>query len=675
MPLLSLPKGIKDKPRVVVAEERRRLTPRQARANTMDDSVLSLKIFDLFSQYQHRLILTENGLVEFLNKSDRFGLDTETSGLSFYKDQIAGFSLGTETESAYIPLNHTQGTNYQGDRSNLYSLLKDKKLDGFNWKFDKHFMTKVDPRFADIGAYSDGYLMARVYNNTLDAGLKPLYKRFIDPNVEDYSFSSLFARPFTEYDPALVYPYAAVDAQKHTILARFLDNKLRETPDLYRLYKNLELPLTEVIGRMERYGIQLDKQRIYNLESELTLEANDLLVQIRALAGENFNPGSPKQVKEAFALLGVNLNSTNEAALESIKDRYPLADLILQYRGVSKLESTYTVGLLEFAEESGVAHPVFNQLGTDTGRFSSTRFNAQNIPKDNRFRGIFVPRPGNLLISVDYSQQEVRILAALAHDEAMIEAFKSGKDFYAVMASLAFDLPYESCTKKGDHSELRGHMKSVVLGLNYDMGMTSLAGNLGKTVAEATEINEKFQKTCPKISTFKQKCKDFAYSHGYAQTVLKRRRYFRGVGYKALGLPRFESSDPNVLETLYKIQHDRTAVRRLIEDAKKEDIYAIDREGIAFGEERQCINSVIQGSAADMTKLAMLSFDKDPVAKELGAHIVLQIHDEIIIECPAENAQAAGDRLAFIMNGVGAELMDGLPAGGEPQIMERWFKE
>lgn len=679
MPLLKLPSDIVTRQSKTRVAEEKKEPRKRAKKEELTDEELSLKIFSLFSKYKHRLITKEYELEEFLKRSDRMGLDTETSGLSFYKDKIAGFSLGTDKESAYIPLFHEVGINYEGDIKRIYDMIKDYhiKLDGFNWKFDKHFMTwNVDSRFADIDANADGYLLARVLNNNLDAGLKPLYKHFIDPDVEDYSFSSLFSRPFTTYDPVLVYPYAAVDAQKHTVLARFLEEKLRtEYPAQYRLYRNLELPLTEVVGRMERYGVQMDKAHIYELNEQMETETQTYLQQIREIANDqNFNPGSPKQVKEVFSSLGIaDLDKTDEKAL--LKIEHPLAKAILDYRGVTKLGSTYTTGLLEFAEESGVAHPSFNQLGTDTGRFSSTRFNAQNIPKDNRFRNIFIPREGNKLVSVDYSQQEVRILASLAEDEAMISAFKSGRDFYAVMASIAFNLPYDSCTKKGEHAELRGHMKSIVLGLNYDMGIPSLAKNLGKSQEEAAEIYSKFQKVCPSIDAFKKKCRQFSYSHGYAETVLKRRRYFDGVGYKVLGLPRFESSDPAVLDTLNKIAKDRWAVRRLLEDAKKEGIYVKDREQISFAEDRQCANSVIQGSAADMTKLAMLSFDRDEEARRLQARIVLQIHDEIIIECPAQYAQEAGDRLAFIMNGVGAELMNGLPAGGVPQIMDKWEKE
>lgn len=679
MPLLKLPSDIVTRQTKTRVAEEKKTPKKRAQKDIFSDQDLSVKIFALFSQYKHSLITTESELEEFLKKSTRMGLDTETSGLAFYKDKIAGFSLGTDSESAYIPLNHEVGTNYQGDIGRIYDMLKDYhiKIDGFNWKFDKHFLTwNVDSRFANLDAYADGYLLARVLNNNLDAGLKPLYKRFIDPNVEDYNFSSLFHRPFTSYDPALVYPYAAVDAQKHTVLAQYLEEKLKtEFPDQYRLYQKLELPLTEVVGRMERHGVQMDKDHILQLNEEMTSEAESYLQTIREISGNpDFNPGSPKQVKDIFSSLGIaNLDKTDEKTLQQID--HPLAKSILQYRGVTKLGSTYTTGLLEFAEENGVAHPSFNQLGTDTGRFSSTRFNAQNIPKDNRFRNIFIPHEGNKLISVDYSQQEVRILASLAEDEAMISAFKSGRDFYAVMASIAFNFPYESCTKKGEHAELRGHMKSIVLGLNYDMGIPSLAKNLGKSQEEAAEIYRKFQKVCPSIDSFKKRCREFAYSHGYAETVLKRRRYFDGVGYKVQGLPRFESSDPAVLETLNKIAKDRWSVRRLIEDAKKEGIYVKDRDQIAFAEDRQCANSVIQGSAADMTKLAMISFDKDPEAKRLDAHIVLQIHDEIIIECPEQNAEEAGNRLAFIMNGVGAELMNGLPAGGVPQIMDRWEKD
>lgn len=677
--LLKLPKDVVTRQTKTRVAEERKAPSKRASKVVETDQELSLRIFELFSRYEHKLITTERELIDFLSISNEFGLDTETSGLSFYNDTIAGFSVGTEHISAYIPLNHAVGQNYTGSRSNLFNILSRVKLYGFNWKFDKHFMTKVDSRFGDLLPEGDGYLMARLLDNRLDAGLKPLYKRFIDPTVEDYSFSSLFKRSFTTYDPVLVYPYAAVDAQKHIILAKYLDNELRKTPQVYRLYRNLELPITEVIGRMERHGIQLDVDRIQSLNAELTEEAVAYLAQIKEITNPDFNPGSPKQVGDMMVELGLlerdskGKVSTGVEVLETIAPLHPLPKLILDYRGVQKLGSTYTLGLLDYADEDGVAHPVFNQVGTDSGRMSSTRFNAQNIPKDNRFRNLFIPKQGNRLISVDYSQQEVRILASLAGDEAMMEAFRSGKDFYAVMASLAFNLPYDSCTKKGEHAEYRGHMKSVVLGLNYDMGMKSLAQNLGKSIQEATEIYQRFQQTCPKVDDFKKKCRELAFSRGYAETILKRRRYFEGIGYKALGLPRFESSDENVLTMLNKISHDRFAVKRLIEDAKKEGIYVKDREALAFMEERQCTNSVIQGSAADETKLAMVAFDKDKRARELDAHIVLQIHDEIIIECPAENAQEAGDLLAGIMNGVSQELL-GIDGGAVPDVMSRWEK-
>lgn len=675
MPLLNIPKSVKQTRTKVVQQDTKvsKRTPKIAQT----DEELSLKIFELFSGYDCTLATTEEQLLAFIGREKEFGIDTETSGLQFYKDKIAGFSLGTRDRSVYVPLAHEVGVNYTGDMGRLYDILSSLELYGFNWKFDKHFLVQFDKRFENLIQKGDGYLMARLYNNTMDAGLKPLYKRFIDQNVEDYSFGSLFSRAFNTYDAELVYPYAAVDAQKHLIIGKYLESKLQEMPGLYRLYKNLELPLTEVVGRMEEHGIQLDRGRIYELNGELTVNAENILKEIQSIAGENFNPGSPKQVGEALRGLGLLQagEGTGEAVLEAIKDKHPLPHLILEYRGQTKLSGTYTVGLLNAAGQDAVAHPSFNQLGTDTGRFSSTNFNAQNIPKDNRFRNLFIPKEGNMLISVDYSQQEVRVLAALAEDEVMIEAFRSGKDFYAFMASIAYNLPYESCTKTGEFAKHRNEMKSIVLGLNYDMGMKSLAANLGKTVEEAEEVYHKFRKMCPSIDVFKKKNKEFGYSHGYVETVLKRRRYFDGVGYKALGLPRFECDRADILQVLQQLENDRWGARRLIEDAKKEGIYVKDRESIAFKEERQCTNSVIQGSSADMTKLAMLSFDRDKEAQRLGARIVLQIHDEIIIEAPRQNAVEAGDRLAFIMNGVGAELMNGLPAGGVPCVMERWEKD
>lgn len=650
----------------------------------------------IFADEDAILITTQEELLDFLRQQEVFGLDTETTGLYFYKDRIAGFSIATATRSAYIPLQHIRGQNYQDDIDTMCDILLERSYYGFNWQFDLHFLEKFNPRLANLKLQGEGSIALRCCDISLPHRLKPAYKAVIDPTYEDYSFTKLFkGRVFTEFDPKDVYKYAAVDARKHYVLTEYFENKLKEVPDMYYRYRSIELRVLKPVYQTEKYGFRLDVDLAQELYNELEEKRKPLLEQTQAMTNNpDFNPSSPQQVKAEFAKLGVRLTKTDEDALEKVN--HPLAKAILDYRGVVKLQGTYTTNLLDYTDEENgcrIVHTAFNSIGADTGRMSSHDPNLQNIPRDNRYRALFIARPNHKLISVDYSQQEVRILAALAEDDMMIDAFKSGKDFYAMMASIVFNLPYEQCGKHGVNGAKRNQMKSVVLGLNYSMGIQSLAADLGTTEAEAKQIVDAFYAVCPKVHAFQDKCLQFARTHGYNETYFKHRRYYKGLGYKALGLPRFEIFGPGlkernispeeVMEKLYSFKNSRARLKEFInelkEPAKKKEtknlaIYVNDREIIGYQEERQCTNSVIQGTGAEMTKLAAIVAQDDEELARLGAHIVNYIHDEIMIEAPDETAEAAGARLAFIMNDVCADMLNGLAGGCDAELMTKWQK-
>lgn len=630
-----------------------------------DSAAVAVKMKELFSDYDWKLVTTEEELLEYVSTSDEFGLDTETTGLDTFKDDIVGFSIGTEDNCIYVPLKHKVGKNYSGDLKKLEEILATKKLWGFNAKFDMK-MLKLHAGIT-VKVVWCGYLAARLkYSAEPDNGLKALYCKYIDPDAQFYSFGTLFKMPFDKYDPEVVGGYAAVDAMKHIRLGKWQEKNLDRAER--KLLEKLELPLAHELVGMELTGVQLDVEWCNKLSALLEKDIEEIAKKINEMS-PGLNPSSPKQVAE---VLYQKLNlphqagaGTSEGELKALK--HPLCDLILEYRGAQKLLSTYAAKMPKIADD-GIVHCQFNQYGADTGRFSSSNPNLQNIPKDNRFRAMFIARPGHTLVSCDYTQQEVYILAALADDESMRSAYEKGMDFYAYMASIVFDMPYEQCGKHGAHGELRNQMKSIVLGLNYDMGLASLAHDIGKSVEETRAIYDKFFEKCPKIKEFRQKQVDFALKHGYVETVLGRKRYF-----KDLHKPDFECSNPDVLETLSKL-HKESTIAQLIADAKKEGIEVIDRRKRKVVETRQVVNSVIQGSAADMTKLAMLTAFRDEKLKAMGCKIVLQIHDEIIAEFPDEYAEEGGNYLASLMVDVGSDLI-GLRMVCEPSLMKVWQKD
>lgn len=370
------------------------------------------------------------------------------------------------------------------------------------------------------------------------------------------------------------------------------------------LLHDIELPLSAVLAKMEYAGFEVDKDGIEKFGKALGARISELVGLIYESVGREFNINSPKQLGAAlFEDLGLPCKkktktgySTNAEVLESLIDEHPVISQIMEYRSVSKLKSTYCDGLLKVIEDDGRIRTRFNQVETRTGRISSLEPNLQNIPirteLGREMRKFFIAGEGKKLIDVDYSQIELRVLSALADDETMINAFNNGDDIHSITASQVFNLPLEMVTP-----QMRSRAKAVNFGIVYGIGAFSLAKDIGVSNKEAKEYIENYLKTYSSVDEYMKKMIDAAKEKGYAETLFGRKRY----------LP---------------------------------ELAAKNRMLRSFGE-RVARNMPIQGTAADIIKIAMVKVDRRLRDEKMESRLILQVHDELIVESPEREAQRA----------------------------------
>jgi DNA polymerase-1 len=372
------------------------------------------------------------------------------------------------------------------------------------------------------------------------------------------------------------------------------------------LLSDIELPLAGVLADMEAAGFEVDTRGLADFGTRMDTEIARYQSEIYALAGEEFNLNSPKQLGVIlFEKLGLPTGkktktksgySTNAEVLESLANKHPIVSLILEYRKVAKLKSTYVEGLLKVVGADGRIHTSFQQTLTRTGRISSTEPNLQNIPirteMGSELRRFFRAGEGNILLDADYSQIELRVLAHIAHDQNMIEAFQSGADIHRMTASQVFDMPPDFVTPA-----MRRNAKAVNFGIVYGIGAYSLAGDIHVSVAEADQYIKSYLETYKGVRQYMEETIQFATENGYVTTLFGRRRY----------LPELASSN------------------------------YVNRE---FGK-RVAMNTTIQGTAADIIKIAMVRVYERLKKEGLAARLILQVHDELIVECPLPEADRA----------------------------------
>lgn len=386
-------------------------------------------------------------------------------------------------------------------------------------------------------------------------------------------------------------------------LAERLKQEL-EAADMTALYNDIELPLCETLASMEYYGVDADADGIRAFGDKLNEKLAEITDEIYRLAGQEFNISSPKQLaKVLFEDLGLPCKkktksgySTNADVLESIANKHPIVPMILEYRTLSKLSSTYVDSLLKQIHADGRVHSIFKQTETRTGRISSTEPNMQNIPVrkelGREMRRFFIAREGCLLVDADYSQIELRVLASVCGDENMQQAFLSGSDIHTSTAAQVFGLPEDFVSP-----EMRSAAKAVNFGIIYGIGPFSLSKDIGVSVAEAKKYIQSYLDNYPKVTEFMNKTVADGEKNGYVSTIFGRRRY----------IPELSASNKNVQ---------------------------------AFGK-RAAMNAPIQGAAADIIKLAMVKVYRRLKAELPEVHLILQVHDELILEAPEAQAERA----------------------------------
>lgn len=377
---------------------------------------------------------------------------------------------------------------------------------------------------------------------------------------------------------------------------------IMEEKDFHQLYYDIELPLAKVLEDMEFRGIAIDKEGVVEFGDVLKKEIDKMTAEIYSLAGEEFNINSPKQLGvilfEKLELPVVKKTktgySTNAEVLEFLRDKHPIVEQILQYRTYTKLNSTYVEGLLKVIGEDGRIHSTFNQTETRTGRISSTEPNMQNIPVrtelGSQMRKFFVAKEGYTFVDADYSQIELRVLAHIADDKNMLAAFGHEEDIHRDTAAQVFNMPREMVTPL-----MRSRAKAVNFGIVYGIGAFSLSKDIGVTVKEADEYIKNYLNTYQGVKQFMEDTVEYGKEHGYVKTLFGRRRY----------LPELESSNRNIQ---------------------------------AFGK-RVAMNMPIQGTAADIIKIAMVKVYTRLEESDLDAKLILQVHDELIVECKENIAQ------------------------------------
>lgn len=548
-------------------------------------------------------------LTKKLSSAKNIAFDTETTGTDAMQADLVGISLAiTENEGFYIPVGHAKGRQLPIEIviKALKPALNDKNISkvAHNAKFDmlilKRYGLDVEPITFDT------MIAEWVINpDSRNLGLKNL--AWIRLNYEMTHIESLIGKgksqiSMREVEVSKAAAYAVADAVISLQLMSKLESDLIKT-NSKEIFNKIEIPLISVLTDMEFSGIKLDKDFFINFSKELDTRLFSLEDKIYKLVGEPFNLNSTQQLSEVlFKRLELEppdrarktssgFLSTAANILEDMRGQHEVVDLILEYRELSKLKSTYVDSLPnQINPKTGRVHSSFNQTGTVTGRIASSDPNLQNIPTrtdlGRKVRLGFIAEPDHVLLAIDYSQIELRIVAHMANDKAMLEAFQKGQDIHATTAAAIFNIPLEQVTKNQ-----RRHAKAINFGLIYGMSAFGLTRSTELTLAESEDFVKAYFERFPGIKEWLINTRKLASSQGYVETLLGRRRYF----------PNLKSG------TNYNLRQR---------------------------EEREAINAPIQGTAADIIKLAMLHLPPELRKANLRAKLLLQVHDELILEVP-----------------------------------------
>ena len=559
---------------------------------------------------------TLDSLVQALNAASIISFDTETTSIDEMTARLVGISLAVKPgEGWYIPVGHSSGTQLPLEQviPALRPALTNPAIPkiGHNLKYDLIMLARYDLR-VDPFAF-DSMVAEWVINpDSRDLGLKNLAAARLGEDmihIDELIGKGKNQLSMAEVAIAAAAPYAAADAETTLRLMPLLKTELKRVPKLWDLFVKIELPLIPVLADMEMTGIALDKKFFADFAVELTGRLQTLELQIYTAAGKTFNINSTQQLSDVlFGSLHLEPPdkgkktasghySTAAGVLEELSGKHPLVDMILEFREMAKLMSTYVEALpAEMHPEDGRVHTSYSQTTAVTGRLSSSEPNLQNIPTrtdlGRRVRRGFVADPGNVLVSLDYSQIELRIVAHMANDEAMLNAFRAGQDIHSTTAAAIYDVPLGGVTK-----EMRRHAKAINFGLIYGMSAFGLTRSTGLTLAESQDFVAAYFRQFPGIKQYLDGIRKEAARTGYVETMLGRRRYF----------PNLKSGQNQALKAR---------------------------------EEREAINAPIQGTAADIMKIAMIQIPPALAKAGLQGKMLLQVHDELVLECPQAEMNA-----------------------------------
>ena len=577
---------------------------------------------------KYESITTEKQLtswIEELQKASLFAFDTETTSLDYMQAEIVGVSFCIEPgHAAYLPLAHDYpGAPDQLDRKKTLAKLKpllesdNRPKVGHHLKYDAHVLRNHG---IDLGGMRyDSMLESYVLNSSatrhdMDSCAR-LYLGIDTIKYEDVAGKGAKQIPFNQVALKEATDYAAEDADVTLQLHHVLYGQLQKQPQLLKVYEEIEQPLVPVLLEMEHRGVLVDRAKLRKQSGEIAKRLAELEAEAHKSAGQPFNLDSPKQLQEIlFGKLGLPVGektrtgqpSTSENVLEELADKYLLPRLILEYRGLAKLRSTYTEKLPEqIDEKTGRVHTSYHQAVAVTGRLSSSDPNLQNIPirtpEGRRIRQAFVAPKGHVLLSADYSQIELRIMAHLSGDPGLCRAFADDGDIHRATAAEVFDTKPEKVT-----ADQRRAAKAINFGLIYGMSAFGLARQLGIERQAAQEYVARYFGRYPAVREYMDRTREQARSQGYVETVFGRRLY----------LPDIRSRDRNLQQ------------------------YA----------ERSAINAPMQGTAADIIKRAMIGVHAWLEQSKVPAHLVMQVHDELVLEVASAAVEKVRNKVVEIMS-------------------------
>ena len=568
-------------------------------------------------------ILSQEAFLDWLKKlsdAELFAFDTETTSLNYMEAQVVGVSFAvTPGEAAYVPLCHDYiGAPEQLDFDWLFSHLKPllenpqvKKV-GQNLKYDKNVLANhgIDLQGIEHDTMIESYVLNSTGTRHDMDSLAEKYLGRSTIHFEDIAGKGAKQLTFNQIDIEVAAPYAAEDADITLQLHHCLNPKLAEHTALNAVYDTIDKPLVPVLSRIERTGAMVDAHLLGQQSQQLAERIVELEREAFDLAGEEFNLNSPKQLQALFfEKLGLPIikktpkgqPSTAEPVLQELALEYPLPKLILEHRSLAKLKSTYTDKLpLLVNPETKRIHTSYHQAVTATGRLSSSDPNLQNIPirtaEGRKIRQAFIAPKGYKLIAADYSQIELRIMAHLSQDSGLLSAFEKGEDVHRATAAEVFDVSTDEV-----NADQRRKAKAINFGLIYGMSAFGLAKQIKVERYQAKDYIDRYFERYPGVLGYMDRIRQQAHEDGFVETVYGRRLY----------LP------------------DINARNKMMQQAA----------------ERTAINAPMQGTAADIIKRAMLSVDKWLSESDLDARMIMQVHDELIVEVSNANAQAVSEQL------------------------------